>query len=281
MNGSVRTVMFYQWALDMRGKWWILLLLFAGCKKEATYSSIEVFGHAGMGLKIQDSLYHDNSKEAIEFALGIEGCNGVEVDVHLSKDGQLWLYHDNELADNTTGASCIPENDSNELSLLYYKTLAKEKLARLNDLNWDYLDGKSLFLDIRHLNSCSGQFVSRDDFLTAILNSNVLDHSSVQVWCILSNPEWIDEFHAAGLNVLFSASGQIDHLELTDTYPELKGLVVKNSETTKEEVDQLHSQGKKVFIFEIRSPKGIRSALRKLPDGVITDDIRTTLIEKY
>lgn len=265
----------------MRGSWVILIIILVACKKKADFSLVEVYGHAGMGLNIQNSVYHDNSKEAVDLALGIEGCDGVEVDVHLSKDGQLWLYHDYELSDNTNGESCIPENDSEELSQLYYTTFAKEKLTRLNDLSLGNLSGKTIFLDLRHLNACSGQFVSKDAMLGALLSSEIVADSSVEVWFILANPDWINDFHNAGLKVLFSAAGYSSYTDLINSYPNLEGLVVKNSETTKEDVNQLHTLGKKVFIFEIRSPKGIRSALKKFPDGVITDDVRTALIEKY
>jgi glycerophosphoryl diester phosphodiesterase len=273
--------MLYQWESVMRGSWIVLVILLVGCRKKQDYSTVQVVGHAGMGLKIENSVYHDNSKEAVDFALGIEGCDGVEVDVQIAKDGGLWLYHNNELESNTTGNSCVPELNSSELSELHYSTLAKEKLVRLNDLDPTKLKNKTLFLDIRHLNACSGQFVLKENFLNALSNSDLINDPSIETWCILANPEWIDDFHGAGLKVLFSASGHSNFLSFINDYPELDGLVVKNSETTQQDVDQLHSLGKKVFIFEIRSPKGIRSALKKFPDGVITDDIRTTLIEKY
>lgn len=265
----------------MRGNWIILIVILVACKKKADFSSVEVYGHAGMGLNIQNSLYHDNSEEAVELALGIEGCDGVEVDVQLSSDGELWLYHDYDLSDNTNGTSCIPESNSEELSDLYYTTFAKEKLILLDDLSSENLSNKTIFLDLRHLNACSGQFVSKDVLLTALLSNDFVTDPSIEVWCVLANPAWINDFHIAGLKILFSAAGSASYTDVINSYPNLEGIVVKNSETTKEDVNQLHALGKKVFIFEIRSPKGIRSALKKFPDGVITDDIRTTLIEKY
>ena len=42
-----------------------IVLLFS-CNKKENYSSIQVIGHAGMGLAMPNSMYHDNSKEAIE-----------------------------------------------------------------------------------------------------------------------------------------------------------------------------------------------------------------------
>lgn len=265
----------------MRGSWIFLLLILVACRKKADFSSVEVYGHAGMGLTIENSLYHDNSKEAVDLALGIEGCDGVEVDVQISSDGQLWLYHDDNLETSTNGTSCIPLNDSEELMNVHYTTFAKEKLVRLNDLDPLILKNKTLFLDLRHLNVCTGQFVSKNDVINALMTSDLVNDANIKVWCLLANPAWISDFQGVGLRVLFSAAGHKDFVNIVNNYPVLEGLVVKNSETTQQDVDQLHALGKKVFIFEMRSPKGIRSALKKFPDGVITDDIRTTLIEKY
>jgi len=45
-------------------------------------------------------------------------------------------------------------------------------------------------------------------------------------------------------------------------------------------VTKIRQAGKKIYIFEVRSPKGIRSALKKIPDGILTDDIRAAILEK-
>jgi hypothetical protein len=61
----------------------------------------------------------------------------------------------------------------------------------------------------------------------------------------------------------------------------ISGYVVRNSDFDKNEIELIKNANKDLFIFEIRSPKGIRSALNKNPDALITDDIRAALIEKY
>ena len=49
----------------------------------------------------------------------------------------------------------------------------------------------------------------------------------------------------------------------------------------KNEVELIQSLGKQVVIFEMRSAVGIRKALRKNPNTIITDDLREALIEVY
>jgi glycerophosphoryl diester phosphodiesterase len=260
---------------------WFVLLLLTACGDKKEFEAVAVYGHAGMGLRIENSVYHANSKESIELALSISGCEGVEVDVQLSADGELWLYHDKTLNDESTGTGCINDQSSASLAGLKYKTLRKESLIRLSDLNPDLLKGKTLFLDLRHQNACQNLFVSPQTFIEQIQSSEIGQSSAIQIYCVLANPNWIQLFTAAGLQVIYSTDGTKFTTQVFSTYPGLDGVMVKNAAIDADHIKAIRQLNKKVFIFEMRSPKGIRTALRKKPDGLITDDIRTTLIEKY
>ena len=61
----------------------------------------------------------------------------------------------------------------------------------------------------------------------------------------------------------------------------MDGAVFRNSDIAVSDVVAVKTFGKKVIIYDVRSAKGIRSALDKSPDFLLTDDIKTTLIEKY
>ena len=95
---------------------------------------MKLLGHAGMGLSIENSFYHDNSLESIELALSINGCDGLEVDVQMSLDNSLWLYHDPNLETQTNLNGCISCKTDKELENGRYKTLHKEKLIKLMKL---------------------------------------------------------------------------------------------------------------------------------------------------
>jgi len=164
---------------------------------------------------------------------------------------------------------------------LSYKTLRKEKLVRLVDLDAKLFKEKTLFLDIRHQNACQEFFVSPQVIIEKILGSPIGQSNELKYYCVLANPSWIGIFADAGINVLYSTDGTKFTTQIFSTYPGLSGVLVKNASLEAELVQAIQQLDKKVFIFEMRSPKGIRSALRKKPNGLITDDIRTTLIEKY
>ena len=128
----------------MRFKITILLassILFS-CSKEKGFDNVKVLGHAATGLENLNSVYHDNSKEAVEMALSMQGCEGVEIDIQLSKDDELWLYHDAFLKTQTNGNGCISECETGYLDNLQYSSLHKEELLKLSELDLGQFKGK-------------------------------------------------------------------------------------------------------------------------------------------
>lgn len=258
---------------------WVLLLF--SCTKKESFADVKILGHAATGLDILNSAYHDNSREAVEYALAIEGSDGVEIDIQLSKDGKLWLYHDNQLESETNGSGCINNLNASELATFHYKTFAKEELVPLSDLDFSLFKGKELFLDLRHLNSCENSFVNLNEVMTELVELNLVGQNVFTVNCILSYQNWIQPLSNLGMNVYYSIYSINEMEGIINDFPDLKGFIVRNNDFSKSDIDEIKDNNKKVYIFEMRSPKGIRKALRKLPDGVITDDLRATIIEKY
>lgn len=250
------------------------LMLLVGCSKNRDNHDVLLISHAGMGLNIQNSFYHDNSREAVEMAYSMIGCDGVEVDVQLSKDGELWLYHDPELSSETFSSNCIPSYTSQELSEVRYRTIKKERLCRLTDLSPDHFFGKKLFLDLKHFNACS---LSNVDLDTMILRISELSLDSDQLYVITNFGLWVEPLKKAGLSVLLQLN-DVSHISSNNFLAD--GFIIRNTLLNSEQVKEIKETGKKLFIFDVRSPKGIRSALDKHPDGVITDDIRASIIEK-
>jgi glycerophosphoryl diester phosphodiesterase len=271
------------WEYAMHSRFLLLLILcsLVACRKKPDFTRVSIIGHAGMGLGNQGSVYEDNSKESIELSLGLEGCQGVEMDVQLSKDNELWLFHNTELNGKTTGSGCINNQTSNELSMVHYKSIHQEKLCPLSQLNFTLFKGMKVFLDIRHHNPCSLQFIDPEKVLKALKKNTGLLQQEVELYVILSNPEWINIFKTAGFSVLVDIESVVSYYSLNSVFPNNDGLVVRNKAINTNDIVKLKSEGKKVFIFELRAAKETRMALEKFPDGIISDDLRTALIEKY
>lgn len=258
----------------------LVIGMLVACSKSKSYDGIEILGHAATGLENISSPFHDNTKEGVEYALSMEGCDGIEIDVQLSADGELWLYHNSKLELETNSMGCISNLSYQVLKNTHYTSIGKEKLVRLRDLDTTYFKGKNVLLDIRHYNECANQFVNQHVVINHLDEIGFTHPSSFQVRCLLGNPDWINDFQVAGLAILYSIYSLEEFNLYQSNYPDLEGFVVKNNDFSESEITEIKAKNKKVYIFEIRSPKGIRSALKKFPTGLITDDLRATLIEQ-
>lgn len=253
----------------------ILLAFLIGCKKEK-FASVLILGHAGNGLNMQNSIFHDNSKEAIDFALSMEGSNGVEIDVQLTKDGILWLFHDNTLDKETKFTGCIADFTSSELAECHYSSINNEKVVALNSIDFNSYLNSTFILDIRHYRGCDLQLIDTAVFIQQL--TELKNNYPLVNFLISTNYRyWVPTIEAIGYPVFY----EINTMEDFQKSSFAPNYILKNANFTKDEVSTIQTTNKKVLIFEVRSPKFIRKALKKQPFGLLTDDLRATIIEKY
>ena len=105
--------------------------------------------------------------------------------------------------------------------------------------------------------------------------------SSIKVKIILKEALWLESFIDNEFDILYEANSLEKWNTIIDVYPSIKGLIIKTSKISKSEVQNIHLSNKEVFLFEMRSPNTIREALIKNPDGIISDDLRGAVLEKY
>jgi glycerophosphoryl diester phosphodiesterase len=259
----------------------ILLFILCSCSKSKNFESVQIIGHGGNGLENLNSFYHDNTIEAIEMALSMDGCNGVELDVQLSSDGELWLYHDDFLESETNGQGCINDQTDAYLESISYKSIQKENLTKLSAVDLKLLKNKQLYLDLRHYNFCSKLLLNVNQVIQRLKELGFDHLTETDLYCVVSTNQWVQPLLNAGFKVMTTIYELVDFEEILQLYPEVTGAIVNNKSVNLQDVKLLEMKGKKVVIFEVRSPKGIRSALKKYPFGIMTDDVRTALIEKY
>lgn len=258
-----------------------LIFILTSCQKKEGFESIKVLGHAGNGMDIPSNLYHDNSLEAIELALNTPGCDGVEIDVRISKDSVLWLFHDEQLGDQTNIEGTVGNKTSEELSEAHYKGLNHEKLIRLDEVDFNQWMGKTIFLDLKP--SVAGDAVQATPELFVDLIGDITSWNTHSVKCIIPSKSWATQmpvsFYLYYYLYIPSASHYNEYMSID--LGNMAGIVMRNNEITSDQIQEIRDLKKQIFTFDMRSPKGIRSALKKKPDGVLTDDIKATLIEKY
>jgi len=253
----------------------ILSMLFSSCRKQESYPDVHVFGHAGMGMDIGMSAFHDNSLEAVELALSLPTMDGVEVDVRMSKDGTLWLYHENKLEAHTDGFGCIFEKTDEELEKVRYKSLHREKLARLDQI-WPLLGTKQqLILDLKHWNECTSGYVDMALFQDAIYALPI--EYRERIILDSSNPNWLAQI-SQDFKVVFSTVTFEEGLKQLEKVPTLAGLMMRSKDITAEQIAALKAMNKESYIFEMRSSKKQRAALQKQPSAILADDPRGALV---
>jgi hypothetical protein len=249
-----------------------IVLLLLSCSKKEDFSEVQVIGHAGMGLEMPNSIFHDNSIEAIELALTIPGSNGVEIDVQMDLNGRLWLFHDELLNEETNGINCISSNTSEYLKTIRYSSSKQEKLIQLSQIPFNEFQGKSFFLDLKTWDKCSENSVSVEDFKAALTALDLPENCTI----ILSDPSWIP-FFIDEFNVYFASDDFHYAKTILKQEAMVKGLVIRNTSVNKTQTQEIIEQNKEIYLFEIRSPKGVKSALTKRPSGIISDDLRAAI----
>jgi glycerophosphoryl diester phosphodiesterase len=253
----------------------LLSFLMLACRKQESYPEVQIFGHAGMGMDIGMSAFHDNSIESIQLALSLPTMDGVEVDVRMSADGTLWLYHENKLEAHTDGAGCIFETSDAELEHLRYKSLHREKLARLDQI-WPFLQpGHLLILDLKHWNECTAGYVDMEQFKAALYEIPI--QYRTQIILDSSNPNWLTAL-SQDFKVVFSTVTFDEGLKQLEKVPALAGLMMRSKDITAEQIAYLKTQGKESYLFEMRSRKKQRAALQKQPSAILADDPRGALV---
>lgn len=258
---------------------WIGLIV-VSCAKKENFEDVKLIGHGAVGLHNPSSMYHDNSGEAIDYALGQAGCDGIEIDIQLSKDGNFWLFHDPNLESETNQSGCISQLNDAFLKDVRYKSLQKERLFPFADISFERLKQKTLILDLRHYDYCTQSILEVDHFVLKLAEYEQVLNQDVEVILLLNQEEWLVKFQAFPFQKFYYSSEFEDASNVVTAFP-FDGVVMRNDKMEMEEVNWMHSHGKKVIIFEVRSPKGIRSALKKHPDFVMTDDLKAAIIEKY
>ncbi len=254
----------------------LISFLFFSCDKES-FKNIDIIGHAGMGLSMQNSIYHDNSFEAVNLALLFQGSNGVEVDVQMDKKGCLWLFHNDNLEGETTENGCINDKQTDELEQVKYTSLHNEKLTKLQQILLLKDSTQKLFLDIRDMNAFSNSIIDINIFKSALATLEI--DNIKNVFLIVSNQSW-----AINLAQTYSVFYCSDNFELSKMFlsqnTNISGLVIRNKYISKKQVAEITNLNKRIYLFDMRSPKGNRQALNKNPTGIISDDIRAALIER-
>ncbi len=165
----------------MKWHWaWLIILAvnLSSCSKNNSKPNIDVFGHAGTSLHRDRAVYPANSLQSIKYALDVLDADGVEIDVQMTKDSLLVLYHDSYLNQASTYNGCVSQYKYSEIEHLkldytnYEIVTLKEVLAFIQSRN------KSVYLDVKTYDYCNDAKIKVSSFQYA-LNQSISELDTV------------------------------------------------------------------------------------------------------
>lgn len=136
--------------------WSILLvtLTVSSCHKQEYKPTVLVFAHAGMSLYEERAIYPANSFEAIRYSVDVLGAEGIEIDVQMTKDSVLVLFHDAYITTSPNYDGCVGNYNWEILKGLKLNNSAY-KIIQLDTVMNFLADRKvKMYLDLKPYNFC-------------------------------------------------------------------------------------------------------------------------------
>ncbi len=252
-----------------------------------------VIGHAGSGFLTPFNPFNPlppSSLAGIEQALA-RGADGVEIDVQLSQDSILMLYHDQKLESMTNGTGCIYELPAAAVQKLEYKvgwfydlwhnehpiTLQQllDKLSKRPALPY-------LHFDLHETNVCNpDQPLARAPALARALGQLLKRYSwpPDRLLVLSINPSSLAALRQAlpntplGLEITDDFEGQMQVAKAE----KVQAIVVKKDIITPENTARAHAAGLQVVTFGGRAQGTVQRLIDCQPDAIEVDNVPTML----
>ncbi|MDO7852237.1 glycerophosphodiester phosphodiesterase [Hymenobacter convexus] len=275
----------------------LFLMTLAACTatKPVANPKLVVLGHAGSGFYTPISPFNyrpPSSWRGIRRAL-LRGADGVEIDLQMSRDSVVMLYHDQKMEDGSTAAGCISQRTAAEITQARYRggfpydLIQKERpisfdtlLARLN--RWPSFP--YIHLDLHEDDQClpAGHQHDRTPLLVRQIARSLARYHvpPAKVLFITQEGPTITLARAAmpGVRVGLEIASDEFAFGLKVAKTERVHTVVLDADrVTPEQSAQAHAAGLTVVVFGGRSPKDLRRVLATQPDEIEVDNVKRLL----
>lgn len=221
---------------------------------------IPVFAHRGFS-QGGDNV-PDNSFEAFDLALSA-GCPQIELDIRVSRDGVLYVSHDENLINTTGDAWEISQHDSQELDELSLPN--GEKFHRLSEVLGRYRDQLIYLLEFKDTVKSAQPFL---DLMRQYANYS----ENVQIQSF--DPTILEEVHNSLPNMFVQLLVGPQNKELLDqalSADWLDSISTEKSLTDQALIDRAHNAGKEIWVWTVDDLGEIHQFLKLGVNGVISD----------
>ena len=263
--------------------------------KSVANPKLVVLGHAGSGFYTPISPFNfrpPSSWRGIRRTL-LRGADGVEIDLQMSRDSVVMLYHDQKMQDGSTGTGCISQRTAAEITQARsrggfpYDLIQKERpitfdtlLARLNRRP----SFPFIHLDLHEDDQClpAGHQHARTPLLVRQIARSLARYHVPpgKVLFITQEGPTIRLARAAMPGVRIGLEIASDEfafgLKVAKT-EKVHTVVLDADRVTLEQGVQAHAAGFTVVVFGGRSPKDLRRVLETQPDEIEADNVKRLL----
>lgn len=257
----------------------IILVSFTSCKKEVTLSnlngnSIGCFGHAGMGSK---SFYPANTLQSFESCLS-RGADGTEMDIQVTKDGVLVIYHNNDLSSATQCGGVIRDLNWEEINTCMFNSSISN--------NFDVISFDEFFQTLSNpykytftfdckLTEGSGDNNEYYKKFTSAIVSTAEKYG-------IENNLFIENSDAGFLSLIKQQNNQLKLFLLGDEFEKNLATVIQNgfygiscdnNSISYDQIKEAHDNDVRITIYGVETNKENYDAINKQPDFIQTDDL--------
>lgn len=253
------------------------ILFLTACKKPLSLSApITAMGHGGMGWH---SVYPVNSLESLLQCAAV-GADGTDIDLQITKDSVLVLFHNTNLDQSTSLKGAICDKTWSELQHGYYtgnvyagyriitlkdalRALPQQQFTLSLDCKFknDNPDFEYLRCFARQLFACCNEYPQLNSCFVESVNPYFLNY--------------LHELDSTFKRVLYARDFELG-LKTAIAY-QYYGISMSNQEISKEEVKTAQNTGLYVMLWNVSSFADQRKAIDKWPNCIQSDRIEYLL----
>ncbi|MBX0334142.1 glycerophosphodiester phosphodiesterase [Pontibacter sp. HSC-14F20] len=245
---------------------------------------ILVMGHAGSGFFSPLNPYNPlpaNSMASIAQAMEDDGADGVEVDVHVSRDGVPILYHDNTLETMSEGSGIIAELPASEVVGIRYRggvlydLFHSEKIISMEAMLQrfqTYPELPYLHIDIRNHDPNRNSFYAQS--VLELLRK--YDYPIEKLAFIFNDPGMLHGVHELEPEamLMLDAGEDFDLAAQQALDNKLHGVTANGKHVSREQLLRARAQGLQVVLFGGKSKGTIANMLELEPDAIQVNNVK-------
>ncbi len=215
----------------------------------------------------------ENTRSAFHKAVELR-ADYLEFDVHLSKDGELVIMHDERIDRTTNGSGYIKDLTLPELRLLdvgglFSEEFRGESIMTLNELLEEFYDQVGLLIELKNPQSYPG---IEEKVVALLMDYDDISSIIVQSFDVESMRKIHTLLPEIEVGILIHPSESILTAKKLDELTSFASYINFNvSFLSKRMVDNVHERGSKVLVWSKKDQRLVVKAQKFGVDGIISD----------